>query len=94
VKWILLSAFKLLTGGVIVIVGGIAIIILLASRLLMLVGGPVNIWNSTWNVPPVSEVVGYYDAKNQARSGFRLRADGRLEMNSVPAFDDFGKSSS
>jgi hypothetical protein len=73
---------------------------LIGSRLLMIVAGPVNIWNTTWHIPSSTEVAGYYKVSKEstgldpnsgyrisARSGFRLTPDHRVEVViELPAF--------
>ena len=80
------------------------IAMLMGTRLLSIVAGPVNIWNSTWHVPPVADTAGYYGLSKtewaglkpneglvSRRSGFRLNPDHRVEVIDVPAFDGFGE---
>ena len=81
----------------------LAIAMMIGSRLLMILLGPVNVWNMTWRTPPAAELAGYYRADPQSvgrlppgsiisgNSGFRLTADHRIDVTDVPAFGDFGK---
>lgn len=104
-KWWILP-FLIVSGiiGTIFAFPLLLIVMMIGSRLLMIVLGPVNIWNTTWHTPPVSEIAGYYTvletgrlprgALVSKRSGFRLGADHRLEMTDVPDFDGFGSPSS
>lgn len=70
---------------------------MIGSRLLGVLVGPVNVWNTTWHTPSSSDIAGYYKLpKGSARgiserSGFRLTADHRVEVIDVPAFDGFGE---
>lgn len=74
-----------------------------ASRLLMLVLGPVNIWNATRHAPRSADLAGYYQLSGNnlpsrvlrsgiisERSGFRLNANHTFEANALPSFDGFG----
>ncbi len=76
---------------------------LIGSRLLSILVGPVNIWNTTWHAPPVADTVGYYEfseinwggheplrSEDLKHSGFRLSANHTIEVIDVPAFDGFG----
>jgi|SRR5579859_15944 len=75
---------------------------MIGTRLLSLVAGPVNIWNTTQHLPPISDFAGYYRLSDRSwknskelgapvskNSGFRLSADHRVEVFDLP---DFGTS--
>jgi len=81
------------------------IAMLIGSRLLSIIAGPVNIWNTTWHAPLVDDFVGSYEFSEirwggqppvedavARRSGFRLNADHSAEIIDVPAFDGFGQA--
>src|SRR5262245_33576934 len=57
--------------------------VLIGNRRLMIVAGPVNIWNTTRHSPPSADLAGYYRLVEGAgrdispRAGFRLTADHR-----------------
>jgi hypothetical protein len=72
---------------------------MIGSRLLSIIAGPVNVWNTTWKTPPIAEITGYYSLSGVRiadrtplphHSGFRLAADHRAEVTNLPAFDGFG----
>jgi len=92
--------------GVVVSIPLLVIGMMMTSRLLMILAGPVNIWNTTWHTPSVTELAGYYRVlpKDRAdylpqgavvseRSGFRLGTDHRVEVTDLPDFDGFGSQS-
>jgi hypothetical protein len=77
---------------------------LIGSRILMIVAGPVNIWNTTWRTPPVADLAGHYSLSEgnlaarippgavvSRRSGFRLHRDHRAEITDLPDFDGSGE---
>jgi hypothetical protein len=80
------------------------IVIQIASRLLSIVAGPVNIWNTVWIMPSTEDVSGTYRLSEKSRqdalamdiyisidSRLTLTADHRMEVFELPAFDRFGK---
>jgi hypothetical protein len=98
--WLLLIP----TGAIMVAIGIPLVLIgmLIGSRVLAMVAGPVNIWNTTRHLPPMADFTGYYQLTDRSwkeseelgapvsrKSGFRLRADHRMEVFDLP---DFGSS--
>jgi hypothetical protein len=92
--------------GAIVAIPLLLVAMMIGTRLLSIVAGPVNIWNTTWRTPRVTEIAGYYRLSEKTRtaelppgtfiserSGFRLGADHRIEVTDLPAFDGFGEPS-
>ncbi len=82
----------------------LVICIFVGSRLLSMLIGPVNIWNSTKKPPSPQALAGFYQVardqyfRDQAShlfisetSGLRLEPDHRIGVIDLPAFDDFGK---
>ena len=82
----------------------ILIAMLLGSRLLSILIGPVNIWNTTREPPPPEALAGLYQVARDKHfreqepglflsegSGLRLASDHSLDVIDLPAFDGFGK---
>jgi hypothetical protein len=97
-RWLLLLLIPLGLAAIPVLLFGM----LLGTRLLSIVVGPVNIFNTPRHAPRAGEMAGYYrlskearraprGAKLSERSGFRLDADHRFEMTDVPSFGEFGE---
>jgi hypothetical protein len=98
-----------LTSGVIAAIAAIPFLLIammIGTCLLSIVAGPVNVWNTSWRTPSVSELAGEYRLSEKRlpgqlpsgfsiseRSGFRLGADRRLEVTELPGFDGFGQPS-
>jgi hypothetical protein len=98
-RWLLLLLIPVAIVAVPVLLFGM----LIGTRLLSMVAGPVNIFNTPGHAPSAAEIAGYYRLSkdvNRAprggilseRAGFSLGSDHRLEMTEMPAFDGFGES--
>jgi hypothetical protein len=100
----------LIPGALVGIACGVPLLLfgmLIGSRLLMIVAGPVNLWNTTWHTPPIAQIAGEYRVSKDSselrlrlphghtmsdRSGFTLGADHSIEVTDVSAFDGFGEA--
>jgi hypothetical protein len=100
-----LKRLALLAGLGLLMVGGVPLLVialLIGSRLLMIVAGPVNIFNTTWSEPPAADLAGEYAAVDTdyaarnfpkgAAPRIRLRQDHTMEVFDLPQFRRLGTS--
>jgi hypothetical protein len=105
-RWLWLLLILTGIGMIVISIPFLWIPLMAASRLLSIVAGPVNIWNTTWRLPRMADFTGYYKLSERSRkdsealgapvskdSGFRLGADHRMEVFDLPDFDVLGQPS-
>jgi hypothetical protein len=104
-----MTATTKVIGGLLIAVGALALLpvlligMMIGTRILSIVFGPVNIWNSVHRNLADANLAGTYQLSEKSRtdlenmgiftvaqSGFTLHPDHTMEIVDVPALDGFG----
>jgi hypothetical protein len=78
----------------------ILLALMICTRLLSMLAGPVNIWNTASRAPAIQDLIGVYELSEKSQeflssqlilwpkqSGFKLEANHKAAVFGVPAFD-------